>query len=107
MNKIIIASNNPGKLRELAALAVALVILPFYSPGVPSGGLLVMTPVYLALNLPVEGIGLLIAVDAIPDMFLTVANVTAVLTSATLLSRRVRSHEGIGDRGSGIRIPDR
>jgi Na+/H+-dicarboxylate symporter len=39
----------------------------------------------------VEGIGLLIAVDAIPDMFLTVANVTAVLTSATLLSRPVRT----------------
>jgi Na+/H+-dicarboxylate symporter len=76
---------------ELMALAAALIILPFYSPGVPSGGLLVMTPVYLALNLPVEGIGLLIALDAIPDMFLTVANVTAVLTSATLLSRRVRT----------------
>jgi Na+/H+-dicarboxylate symporter len=76
---------------ELTALAAALIILPFYSPGVPSGGLLVMTPVYLALNLPVEGIGLLIAVDAIPDMFLTVANVTAVLTSATLLSRPLRA----------------
>jgi Na+/H+-dicarboxylate symporter len=76
---------------ELTALAAALIILPFYSPGVPSGGLLVMTPVYVALNLPVEGIGLLIAVDAIPDMFLTVANVTAVLTSAILLSRPVRA----------------
>jgi Na+/H+-dicarboxylate symporter len=76
---------------ELTALAAALIILPFYSPGVPSGGLLVMTPVYLALNLPVEGIGLLIAVDAIPDLFLTVANVTAVLTSATLLSRPLRA----------------
>ena len=76
---------------ELMALAAALIILPFYSPGVPSGGLLVMTPVYVALNLPVEGIGLLIALDAIPDMFLTVANVTAILTSATLLSRPVRT----------------
>jgi Na+/H+-dicarboxylate symporter len=76
---------------ELLALAAALIVLPFYSPGVPSGGLLVMTPVYVALNLPVEGIGLLIALDAIPDMFLTVANVTAVLTSAALLSRPVRT----------------
>ena len=76
---------------ELIALAAALIVLPFYSPGIPSGGLLVMTPVYLALNLPVEGIALLIAVDPIPDMFLTVANVTAILTSATLLSRPVRT----------------
>jgi proton glutamate symport protein len=72
---------------ELMALAAALIVLPFYSPGIPSGGLLVMTPVYLALNLPVQGIALLIAVDPIPDMFLTVSNVTAVLTAATLISR--------------------
>jgi Na+/H+-dicarboxylate symporter len=76
---------------QLIALAAALTILPFYSPGIPSGGLLVMTPVYMALGLPVEGIGLLIAVDPIPDMFLTVANVTAILTSATLLSRPERT----------------
>jgi Na+/H+-dicarboxylate symporter len=73
---------------ELLALAAALVVLPFYSPGIPSGGLLVMTPVYMALGLPVEGIGLLIAVDPLPDMFLTISNVTAMLTAATLLSRR-------------------
>jgi Na+/H+-dicarboxylate symporter len=72
---------------ELMALAAALIVLPFYSPGIPSGGLLVMTPVYVALGLPVEGIALLIAVDPIPDMFLTMSNVTAVLTAATLLSR--------------------
>lgn len=72
---------------ELLALAAALTVLPFYSPGIPSGGLLVMTPVYMALDLPVEGIGLLIALDPIPDMFLTTSNVTADLTAATLLSR--------------------
>jgi Na+/H+-dicarboxylate symporter len=75
---------------DLVTLAVALTILPFYSPGIPSGGLLVLTPVYLAIGLPVEAIGLLIAVDALPDMFLTVSNVTAVLTAATLLSRGAR-----------------
>jgi len=72
---------------ELLTLAAALTVLPFYSPGIPSGGLLVMTPVYMALDLPVEGIGLLIALDPIPDMFLTISNVTADLTAATLLSR--------------------
>jgi Na+/H+-dicarboxylate symporter len=76
---------------ELLALAAALIVLPFYSPGIPSGGLLVMTPVYMALGLPVEGIGLLIAVDPLPDMFLTIANVTGMLTAATLLSRRERA----------------
>jgi proton glutamate symport protein len=76
---------------ELAALAAALIVLPFYSPGIPSGGLLVMTPVYVALGLPVEGIALLIALDPIPDMFLTMSNVTAMLTATTLLATRKQS----------------
>ena len=62
-------------------------VLSFYSPGIPSGGLFVLAPVYLQFGLPVEGIGLLIALDLIPDMFITVANVTADLSVATILSR--------------------
>ena len=54
---------------ELLALAAALIVLPFYSPGIPSGGLLVMTPVYVALDLPVDGIGLLVALDPVPTCF--------------------------------------
>ncbi len=72
---------------EIAAIAAAIGLLSFYSPGVPSGGLFVMTPVYLSLDLPVEGIGILIALDMIPDMFITTANVTADMTAAVLLSR--------------------
>ncbi|MBL6747191.1 MAG: cation:dicarboxylase symporter family transporter [Pseudomonadales bacterium] len=62
---------------EFVVIALAVGLLSFYSPGIPSGGLLIMTPVYLALGLPVEGIGLLIAIDLIVDMFITAANVTA------------------------------
>ncbi|MGH7555708.1 MAG: dicarboxylate/amino acid:cation symporter, partial [Longimicrobiales bacterium] len=76
---------------ELLALAPAFILLTFYSPGIPSGGLLVMAPVYMAVGLPLEGIGLLIALDPIPDMFLTTSNVTADLTAATLLSRGSRT----------------
>ncbi len=72
---------------EIAAIAGAIGLLSFYSPGIPSGGLFIMTPVYMSLGLPVEGIGLLIAVDLIPDMFITAANVTADMTAAALLSR--------------------
>jgi Na+/H+-dicarboxylate symporter len=72
---------------ELVVIAAAFTALPFYSPGIPSGGLLVMTPVYLALGLPVEGIAILIALDAIPDMFLTAANITADLAVAAVVAR--------------------
>jgi len=75
---------------ELMVIAIAISVLSFYSPGIPSGGLLIVSPVYLSLGLPVEGIGLLIAVDLIIDMFITASNVTANITAAAVLSRADR-----------------
>jgi Na+/H+-dicarboxylate symporter len=74
---------------DIAAITGAVAALSFYSPGIPSGGLFIMAPIYIALNLPVEGIGLLIALDLIPDMFITTANVTANMTVAVVVSRWV------------------
>ena len=73
---------------EIITIMAAIGALSFYSPGVPSGGLFIMTPVYLSLGLPVEGIGLLIALDLIPDMFITLANVTADMSVATILGSK-------------------
>jgi Na+/H+-dicarboxylate symporter len=47
-----------------------------------------MTPLYTSIGLPAEGIGLLIAVDLLPDIFKTVTNVTADMVAATIVSRR-------------------
>ena len=72
---------------ELIIIAIAIGLLSFYSPGIPSGGLLIMTPVYVSLGLPVEGIGILIAIDLVVDMFLTMANVTANVASSALITK--------------------
>lgn len=71
----------------MALIAVTIGIFSFYSPGIPSGGLLIMAPVYLTLGLPVAGIGLLIAVDLVVDMFITASNVTANVVVAMLAQR--------------------
>jgi len=44
-------------------------------------------PVLAAANLPLDGIGILLAVDAIPDMFRTTENVTGSLTLAAIIAR--------------------
>ena len=75
---------------ELSVVAATIGLFSFYSPGIPSGGLLIMAPVYVSLGLPVAGIGILIAVDLIVDMFITAANVTANVTAITVLSRDER-----------------
>ena len=73
--------------RELATIAVAAIFLPFIGPGVPRGAFLMLAPLFLAIGLPPEGIGILIAVDAIPDVFSTVLNVTGDLAAAAIIQR--------------------
>jgi Na+/H+-dicarboxylate symporter len=66
-------------------------LLSFSSPGIPSGGFMVTLPFYLAAGLPVEGVVLLKAVDAIPDIFKTLLNVTADMSVAVMTARFVRA----------------
>jgi Na+/H+-dicarboxylate symporter len=46
-----------------------------------------MAPVLAAVHVPAAGIGILLAVDTIPDMFRTTANVTGWLCVGTILSQ--------------------
>jgi len=77
-------SLDPAKLATIALLSV---ITTFSVPGIPGGSIIVMVPVLTAASLPVDGIGLLLGVDTIPDMFRTTTNVTGDMSAATVLSR--------------------
>ena len=74
-------------VRELATVAFAAVFLAFAAPGVPRGAFIMLTPLLLAVGLPAEGVGILIAVDALPDVFATVLNVTGDLAAAAIVGR--------------------
>jgi len=71
---------------SLATITFAAVFLGFVGPGIPRGAFIMLTPLFLAIGLPAEGIGILIAVDAIPDTFSTVLNTTGDLAAATLVA---------------------
>jgi proton glutamate symport protein len=88
----------PLHLGGLATIAFAAVFLAFAVPGIPRGAFIMLTPLFLTLGLPAEGIGILIAVDAIPDLFATVLNTTGDLAAAALVARkRVGDDEEILD----------
>jgi Na+/H+-dicarboxylate symporter len=53
--------------------------------GIPSAGLFTMVIVLQAVNLPIEGIGLILAVDRILDMFRTMVNVEGDAGGAVIL----------------------
>lgn len=78
-------------LGTLATIAVTTTLLSFSIPGIPAGSIIVMVPVLQAANLPVEGVAILIAADAIPDMFRTTTNVTGTMAVAAMLGGRTRS----------------
>jgi proton glutamate symport protein len=53
---------------QIAILAALSVLFSYSVPGVPSGSLFMMAPVFADFGIPVEGIGILIAIDVIPDL---------------------------------------
>ncbi len=81
---------------QLATLAVSIVFTTLTVPGIPAGAIIVLAPVLTSVGLPVEGIGLLMGVDTIPDMFRTSANVVGWMSGASVLARG-----GPRERGSG------
>jgi Na+/H+-dicarboxylate symporter len=87
-----------GRLYDVAidparavAIVVASVATSFAIGAVPSGGVLAVAPVLVAAGLPVEAMGLLLAVDPIPNGFRTVANVTGMLAVAALTDGRPKA----------------
>jgi proton glutamate symport protein len=76
----------PLHARELATIGLAAVFLASGAPGIPRGAFIMLAPLFMAIGLPVEGIGILIAVDAIPDTLSTVLNVTGYLASTAIVA---------------------
>jgi proton glutamate symport protein len=51
---------------QLLVISLTVILTSFSVPGVPHGWLLAISPLVVTMGIPEEGIGLLIAVDAIP-----------------------------------------
>src|ERR1700722_10662295 len=70
----------------VSAVAVSLTV-----PGIPGGAIIVMTPILTSIGIPLAGMAMLLAVDTIPDMFRTLANVTGWLSAAAIPSSKAPS----------------
>jgi Na+/H+-dicarboxylate symporter len=91
----------PLHARELATVAFASVFMAFAAPGVPRGAFIMLTPLFLAIGLPADGIGILIAVDALPDTFATALNATGDLAAAVLVARGDRADRALAVAAGG------
>jgi proton glutamate symport protein len=83
----------------LVSIVLTVVVTSFGSPGIPSGSVLVIVPVLMAGGIPVEGVGILLGIDTLPDMFRTTTNVTADMAAAVIIDRRLFG------RQAGMHLP--
>ncbi|MCC7241041.1 MAG: cation:dicarboxylase symporter family transporter [Acidobacteria bacterium] len=70
---------------QLASIVFTVVLASFAVPGIPGGSIIGMIPVLMAAGLPLDGVGILLAVDTVPDMFRTTANITGAMTLTAIL----------------------
>ncbi|MBA8883047.1 dicarboxylate/amino acid:cation symporter [Dokdonella fugitiva] len=79
-------------LAQLALATALAVVLSLGAVGLPGqvSFMAATMPVTSTMGLPVEPLGLLLAVDTVPDVFATVGNVTGDLTANSLVARGVR-----------------
>jgi Na+/H+-dicarboxylate symporter len=77
----------PLSATQIVGVAAVSIVMSFSVPGIPSGGLLIATPYFMAVGLPPQGIGILIALDAIPDIFKTLVIVMCHVSSALIVAR--------------------
>lgn len=75
---------------QLALAAGYSVLFNATVPGIPGGGVIVMSPLFLALGLPLEGLAILLAINPIVDRILTVGNVAADMAVTAILAGRAR-----------------
>jgi Na+/H+-dicarboxylate symporter len=54
-----------------------------------------MTPILASVGIPLDGMAMLLAIDTIPDMFRTMANVTGWLCAGAMLSSEAPAMSGI------------
>jgi len=77
---------------QIVVFAGTIFLMSFTVPGIPGGAPGVGTlPAFLAAGVPLEGVLILDAVEAIPDIFKTVTNVTADMSVAAIVTRRSTS----------------
>jgi Na+/H+-dicarboxylate symporter len=74
---------------HLAAATALAIVLSLGAVGLPGqvSFMAATMPVTTTMGLPVEPLGLLLAVDTIPDVFATVGNVSADLVASSLVAR--------------------
>jgi Na+/H+-dicarboxylate symporter len=81
---------------QILTLLVASILLSVSTPGVPHSWLVILAPMLASVGVPPEGVGLLMAVDVVPDMIFTTLNATGYLAAAAIVGGRSPREQSSG-----------
>ena len=68
-------------------VVVTALLASIGAAGIPMAGLVMITIILSAVNLPLEGVGLILAVDRILDMYRTSVNVWSDSCGAVIIAK--------------------
>ncbi len=86
----------PLPLASLGGAVLATFLVAFTVAGVPSASVVSLAPALSHVGVPLDGLGVLLGVDRIPDMLRTAVNVTGTITASVVLE---------GEALSAVRYP--
>lgn len=72
---------------SIFSLAVTIILLSLGVPGIPGIGLVCLATALVEINVPVESIGLVIAIESIVDMFITMSNTTGDIAATLIVAK--------------------
>ncbi|MFA1821921.1 dicarboxylate/amino acid:cation symporter [Virgibacillus oceani] len=78
---------------QIITVALVATLASIGTAGVPGAGLIMLTMVLTAINLPLAGIALIASVDRILDMMRTAVNITGDASAAVVVESSERKHE--------------
>ena len=83
----------PLAVAGIGGAVLATFIVSFTVAGIPAGGVVSLAPALATVGVPMDGLGVLLGVDRIPDMARTATNVTGILAAAVVIDRWVGARE--------------
>lgn len=83
-------------LFQQGIIVLTAILASVGAAGIPSAGLVTMVAVLSSVQLPIEGVGLILAIDRILDMFRTVTNVYGDAVGSLVISD-LTDHEAFDD----------
>ncbi len=79
----------PLPAANIGGAVMATFIVSFTVAGIPAGGVVSLAPALGTVGIPLDGLGVLLGVDRIPDMARTTTNVAGILAAAVVMDRLI------------------